>query len=280
MKNIAVLFLLILSTFGVNAETTLKYGISSMLSASSTFIHYEELNNYIAQKMDTESHIIHKENYSEMNQLIKNSQVDFASICTGAMLYLDESEYRLVAVPVINGVKTYNSVVIANSESGIDSLSDMQEKVFVMTDRLSNTGYLYPSYLFNRKFGDINSFFKKVYFTGTHDKSVYLVNKGVVDAGAVDELVFESIKANNPENVSNLEVIHRSPDFGMPPIVASNKMDNIKTEQLKAVLLNMHKDPEGSSILSELMIDRFVPAEESDYDIVHEIKKYVENHKK
>jgi phosphonate transport system substrate-binding protein len=248
-----------------------------MLSASNTFIHYEELNNYIAEKMGVESEIIHRENYSEMNQLLENEQVDFASICTGAMLYLKEGSYSIVAVPEIDGKSTYKSLLIANKNVKADDPAGLKGATFALTDRLSNTGYLFPTYYFTKNFNKPEKFFRKVFFTGTHDKSVYLVNKGVVDAAAVDNLVFFNLKSQNLKNVKNIKIIHSSPEFGIPPIVASKKMSQKDIERLKDILLNMHTSEKGRGILKELMIDKFIIPDMKVYENVIKMKAYVEN---
>jgi len=255
----------------------IKYGISSMLSASNTFIHYEELNNYIAEKLGVESEIIHRESYSDMNQLLENQQVDFASICTGAMLYLKEGSYTIIAVPEIDGKSTYRSLIITNRSLGIQNISELAGKTFALTDRLSNTGYLFPTYYFSKNYSKPESFFSKIFYTGTHDKSIYLVNKGVVDAAAVDNLVFENLKSQNKKNTENIQVIHISPEFGIPPIVASNKMSAEDVSRLKTVLMNMHEDEKGKLILKDLMIDRFTPPSLEAYNNVLIMKNYVEN---
>lgn len=51
MKLIFIVVLFFLAGYlSVYSETLLKYGISSMLSASNTFIYYEDFNSYIAEK--------------------------------------------------------------------------------------------------------------------------------------------------------------------------------------------------------------------------------------
>ncbi len=162
MKLIFIVVLFLAGYLSVYSETLLKYGISSMLSASNTFIYYEDFNSYIAEKMGVKSEIIHKESYSDMNQLLENKQVDFASICTGgAMLYLDKDVYSILVVPEINGKSTYRSLIIANKNFDIKNISDLAGKTFAMTDRLSNTGYLFPTYFFSKNYNNPEKFLAK-----------------------------------------------------------------------------------------------------------------------
>jgi phosphonate transport system substrate-binding protein len=278
MKLPIVCIILIFTVFfNSYAKPAIRYGISSVLSASNTFIHYEELNGYIADKLGFNSEIIHKENYSDMNKLIESQQVDFASICTGAMLYLSEDSYTLIAAPEIDGKNTYQSLIIANKNISASKPEDLKGKTFAMTDRLSNTGFLFPTYFFSKNFSVPEHFFSKVFFTRSHDKSIYLVNKGVVDAAAVDNLVYANLKSQSDNNVNNIEIIHKSPEFGIPPIVASKKMSQNEIIKLRDILLNMHLDDKGKKILEELMIDRFTVPDINVYSNVIKMKNYVEN---
>ncbi len=119
-----------------------------------------------------------------------------------------------------------------------------------------------------------------MFFTGTHDKSIYLVNKGgVVDGAAVDNLVYYNIENQNPVDVENIEIIHVSEEFGIPPIVASKKMSANNITKLRSVLLEMHKDKDGLKILNSLMIDRFIVPDLKVYDNVIQMKDYVESNK-
>lgn len=161
MRILIISAVFILTVLSAQAEPLIRYGISSVLSASNTFIHYEEINSYIAEKMNVKSEIIHKENYSDMNRLIETQQVDFASICTGAMLYLKEESYTLVAVPEIGGKSTYQSFIIKNNDVEAKVLADLKGKTFAMTDRLSNTGFLFPTYIFTKNFYKPDFFFLK-----------------------------------------------------------------------------------------------------------------------
>lgn len=275
--RLLIIILVMFSAGSLFAEPIIKYGISSMLSASDTFINYEEFNNYIAKKMGVKSEIIHKESYSDMNQLLENQKVDFASICTGAMLYLNSDSYSIVAVPEVEGKSTYKSFIISNKNIKAENLASLKGKTFAMTDRLSNTGYLFPTYYFTKLYGKPEKFFSKVFFTGTHDKSIYLVNKGVVDAAAVDNLVYLSVEAQNRSSVENIDIVHVSDEFGIPPIVASEKMTKESVEKLRSILLKMHEDEEGKRILKGLMMDRFVIPNLKAYENVIKMKDYVES---
>lgn len=265
-------------TLSAHAEP-LKFGIASIVSPEASLNLYTDLNNYLANEMGESITPIIKRDYDEMNRMIQENDVDFASVCTGAVPYINKNKVRVLAVPEINGKHSYKSLIITGKKYGIKSIRDLKDKTFAFTDRLSNSGTLYPTYMILSSFNlPPDRVFKKIFYTKSHDKSIYLVNKGVVQAAAVDSLIFEIIKKEHPADVKNIEVIHSSPEIISPPFVASSSLSREKFEALKNALLNMDKNEKGRKILRGLNIDRFVPADIADFDPIIKMKAAVEKY--
>jgi len=264
---ILIIFCSLFFTSSLQAE--LNFAISSMISPDETFYLYKDFGKYIEGKIGKKVNPIFRRNYSEVNKLIETGRVDFASICTGALIYLDNKRYVILGVPVVNGKSAYKSFIIVNKKSNIEKLSDLKGKVFAFTDRLSNSGYIYPRYLILKEVGvKPDVFFKKIFFTNSHDKSIYLVNIGLIDGAAVDSLVFDFIEHHEPEKIKNVKIIHKSEDFLAPPFVASAYLSKDLRNKIQNVLLTMHKDPNGKRILEKLKIDKFV---EPDYNLLKKV---------
>jgi len=81
----------------------------------------------------------------------------------------------------------------------------------------------------------------------------------------VDGLIFDYLAKNNPKLVENLRVIEKSEPFGMPPIVVPKGLNPKLKKQLQTVFLNLHHDPRGQQILSQLNIDRFIRGDTVNY---------------
>ncbi|MGE4268393.1 MAG: phosphate/phosphite/phosphonate ABC transporter substrate-binding protein [Deferribacterales bacterium] len=266
-------FFCLTSAFG----QPLKFGIASIVSPEESLNLYSEMNDYLSEKLGKPIVPVIKRDYDEMNRMIAENEVDIASVCTGALPYLNDKQVRVLAVPENEGKHSYRSFIIANKKYGIKSISDLQGKVFAFTDRLSNSGTLYPSFMVIQKFQKTpEKVFSKIYYTKSHDRSIYLVNKGVIQAAAVDSLIFNFIKANEPEKVSNIAVIHQSSDLISPPIVASANLSKENYDKIRKILLDMDKDKKGKSILKRLKIDRFVPASVEDYHLIKKMKAEVD----
>lgn len=279
MKKI-LLLLLVSSVFFINSnsQAQLKFGIASMISPEETFILYKDLNDYIAEKLDKPIETVLKKDYSDMNKLIVNNNVDFALVCTGSFFFLEDDEYKLMVTPVIDGKSTYRSYIIVNNTSDVDELSDLKGKTFAFADRLSNSGSIYPKYIIIKRF-DISyeDFFQKTFYTHSHDKSIYLVNKGVIDGAAVDSLVYDFLAETNTEDVGKVKIIHKSPYFPAPSIVASDAIDKKLFDEITRILLQMHKDPKGKKILEDLNIDKFVVTDSKRFEEIKKMQKIVDD---
>jgi len=274
LKTIILSILITITPF--TSFAALKIGVSSIVSAETNLKMYEGLSEYLSKKLATPAEIIYRKNYKDMNELIQKKEVDIAFVCTGAFVSMNSTTTEIIVVPQVSQRITYNSIMITNKQSKITSIKDMKYKTLALTDPLSNTGYIYPVYYLIKNGIKNRSYFKKVYYTYSHDKSIYLVNKGVVDVAFVDHMVFDYIKKRSPKDVENIQILHKSPDFPNPPIVFSSNHYN--KEQLDQIFLNMHRDPEGAKILRNLNIERFVKIDNKMYNEVIKIKQEVDKH--
>ena len=206
--------------------------------------------------------IVQKRTYEETNRLLLDGEIDVAFICTGAYVAIRD-RVRLLAVPVVQGSPTYASVLLAR-RGGPASIEALRGVRFAFTDPLSNTGRLYPIYLLGQRFSATpREFFGAIVYSGAHDESIRLVLAGVVDAAAVDCLVWEEFARRQPAQAGELSLIHRSPPFGAPPFVASRDLDPATAETVARSCSGWPRTPEGARILAELGVEGFVP--EADY---------------
>ncbi|MBI5955697.1 MAG: PhnD/SsuA/transferrin family substrate-binding protein, partial [Chloroflexi bacterium] len=58
---------------------------------------------------------------------------------------------------------------------------------------------------------------------------------------------------------------------GMPPVVVHPALNKELKTQLRNLFLTMDQDPRGMVILDDLIIDRFVLANDADYDSIRKM---------
>ncbi len=150
----------------------------------------------------------------------------------------------------------------------------------VFVDPKSNTGRLYPAYLLAKRQETPESFFNSFLYSYSHNKSVEIVAKNRADGAAVDSIVYDFMVATGSPYAAQTKVIHRSPPFGIPPIVVPAGIDPNLKLAMRQIFLDMHTDALGKAILEEMHIERFVEVPDSNYDPIRAMNTYLDAYKR
>jgi phosphonate transport system substrate-binding protein len=265
-------------------DTAVKVAIASVVSPKESYGYYEEMIRYLSKKIGGNIKIVQRRSYEEVNDLLKNSEIDFAFICSGAYVSgKSGSGMKLLVAPQVNGNTTYNSYIIVPKNSSYTRFTDLRGKKFAFSDPLSNTGKFYPEYRLSFINETQESFFgvdengkNNSFFTYSHDNSILAVAEQLADGAAVHSLVYEYMKTTKPEVVAKTRVIEVSPPYGIPPVVVSKDIDPFLEKRLKNIFLDMDKDEEGKKILYKVKIDMFVNLNDDAYDSIREMRKRIQ----
>ncbi|MBL8719525.1 MAG: PhnD/SsuA/transferrin family substrate-binding protein [Myxococcales bacterium] len=213
--------------------------------------------------------VTQRETYAETNDLLARGEVDFALVCSGAYVALPAQTIDLIAAPSTQGTATYHSLVLVRKSDLAATFEDLRGRRFAFVDALSLTGRLYPEALAREAGG---TFFGDSIYTHSHTESIRMLATARVEAVAVDSLVYDLMRRDEPELVSKLRVLVKSPAFGSPPIVVRRGLDPKIVEALRTALLGMHEDEAGRALLAELGFDKFVAADPRGYESVRHIR--------
>ncbi len=255
-----------------SGRAPLRVAIAAVISPKETIRSYDELLNYLSQKLDRPVELIQRQTYAEVNDLVRSGNIDVALVCTRA--YVEgkrDFDMELLVAPQVQGQAVYYSYLIVPLDSEAQSLEDLRGKTFAFSDPLSNTGRLVPVYLLWQMGETPESFFRKYIYTYSHDNSMKAVAEKLVDGAAVDSLVYDYALARGLEYIARTKIIWKSPPYGAPPIVVHPRLNLELKTQLGDVFLTMDQDEEGRRILQDLMIDRFVIIDDIAYDSIREM---------
>ena len=256
----------------VSESTQLKVAVAAIISPKETFVYYRQLLDYIGQKMGREIQFVQRKTYGEINELLAKGQIDLAFICSGPYVVGKEKYgFQLVATPEVQNSHFYHSYLIVKKASQFQSLEDLRGQVFAFTDPDSNSGKLVPTYWLWQMGETAETFFRKTIYTYSHDNAILAVARGLVDGAAVDGLIWEYYDNKNPIFTSKTHIIRKSEPYGIPPMVASNSIPSELMTKIRGLLFSMHQDPQGKSILKELMIDKFIVPKDKWYDSIRKI---------
>ncbi len=253
-------------TAEITPRKTFKVAVAAILSPRGTAESYQPFLEYLGNRLATPVQLVQRRTYQEINDLVARNRVDMAFVCTGAFMDgLQKSQMKLLAIPQINGKRTYNALIIVPKSSQTYTFEELRGHIFAFTDPLSNTGYLYPLSLLTKHGWSRQSFFKRTLLTYSHDHSIAAVAEGIADGASVDSLVYEYAVKRDPSLTRKTRIILRSPDFGMPPVVVSTLAQNKEVQKIRHIMVSMNMNAEGISILEQLGVDRFFPPDYSLY---------------
>jgi len=250
----------------------LRVSAAAVVSPKGTAESYQLFLDYLSKHLGRPVELVQRRTYAETNELVKSGEVDLAFVCTSAYIAgHDEFNMELLAAPQVNGGVVYHSLLIVPAASTAQTIADLRGKTFAFTDPMSNTGRVYPTYLVQKLGSAPEQFFGRTFYTYNHDDAIRAVAEGLADGAAVDSLVYDFAITRDPTLAKKVRIVHRSPSFGIPPVVIGpNARPQLKAT-LRDLMHSMSNDPDGVRALQALGVERFVQIEDSAYDSVRDL---------
>src|SRR5919201_1350097 len=204
-------------------------------------------------------------NYAAVVEAIANDQVDIAYL--GGFTFVQASE-RAGVRPLVqrDRDKNFHSVFVTRPDSGIGGLADLKGHTFAFGDVNSTSGHLMPEYVMRQE-GVTPEVVARAVYTGGHDATALAVANGKVDAGAMDEAVFEKMTKDGKLDPARVKVFYTTPPFFDYVWAARKGLDPRLAERFADAFLKLSADdPSQKQILESLGARKYERANDSDYD--------------
>jgi phosphonate transport system substrate-binding protein len=257
---------------GPDSLPVLRVAIATVISPRESFGYYKELFDYISQRLHLKVEFKQRMTYQEVNELLAQNLVDIAFICSGAYVVGSEN-MELLVVPVHNGLPYYQGYIITQQNATATRFEDFRGKSFTYSDPLCFTGKLFIDGKLDDMGTTSEEFFGNVLFSSSHDISIQMVSRNLVDGASVNGLIYDYLSFFQPETVENIRLIEKSTYFGIPPIVNSLSLPRNLREDIQALFLDMHLHAEGRKIIEQLQVDKFILSGDTLYDGIREARK-------
>ena len=271
---ISFLFLFTAFQPSAKAEHPLILAVHPYLSHSELIKKFTPLVEYLSQKLNQKITLKIGDSYDEHINIIGLNQADIAYMGPASYIKMvnNYGKKPILARLEVNGKPTFHGHIIAGKGSGIDNLQDLKGKHIAYGDRNSTMSFIVPHFmLLQEKIFD-NPHTRYV-FLHTHNNVALGVLSGDYDAGAVKSAVFEKFKNDGIYSVS------KTPEISEHVFIARSNLDTKKINQIKSLMLDFNKTPEGLDALKNIKktITGLVAASDSDYDnlrhIINTVKK-------
>ncbi|MFW6070045.1 MAG: putative selenate ABC transporter substrate-binding protein [bacterium] len=180
----------------------------------------------------------------------------------------------------------FTSVFIANRNSGlspldgVQALSSLEGHTFTFGSESSTSGRLMPQHFLSQAGLTLDDFAGEPGFSGSHDKTIELVEAGTYDAGALNSQVWDSRVAAGEVDQERVQVILRTPPYHdyhwvIRPDVRQRYGDDFPQRVTDAFLQLDAGNPDHQEILDLFGATQFIPTSNENYDQIEAVARQI-----
>lgn len=257
---------------GTPAQQTLRLSMIPTTDPGKVVRESQPLIAYLEKETGAKIELTVPTNYAAVVEAVANDQVDIAYL--GGFTYVQASK-RAGVVPLVQRDRDQNfhSLFITQKDSGINSLADLKGHTFAFGDVNSTSGHLMPEYFMREAKVDPDVIARAIY-TGGHDATALAVANKKVEAGALDEAVYQKMVKDGKLDPSQVRVFYTTPPFYDYVWVARKGLDPKLADSFTAAFLKLDaNNPEHKIILDLLSAAKYVKAEDGSYEKLRQAAK-------
>ncbi len=247
------------------ATTTLRVSMIPTTDPSKAIREMQPLIDYLSKKTGAKVEMTIPTNYAAVVEALVNDQLDIAFL--GGFTYVQASR-RAGVKPLVqrDRDREFHSKFVTQPSSPIQSLADLKGRSFAFGDVNSTSGHLMPEYFMRQAAVDPQVIAKAIY-TGGHDATLLAVANGKIDAGALDEAVFQRLTTTGKVDPAKVRVFWTTPPFLDYVWVARKGLDTKLSSALANAFLALSEaDPQQKQILEALSAKKYLTADDTSYD--------------
>lgn len=180
----------------------------------------------------------------------------------------------------------FHSVFIANLSSDIHPIEDVSEldelkgHTFTFGSESSTSGRLMPQYYLSQAGVSLKDFNGEPGFSGSHDKTIKLVEAGTYQAGVLNEQVWLSRVEAGEVNLNQVQVIWRTPAYYdyhwvIRPDVTARFGDGFIQHVVDAFLNLDASKPDQKEILDLFGAEKFITTNNENYTEIEAIGREI-----
>lgn len=238
----------------------------------------EPLANRLGEELDIEVKSQVMTDYNALVEAMGANQVHIGFIpAFGYVLANEQYGVEVILKSIRYGSGTYKAQYLVRSDSDINSLEDLEGKVWAYGDQTSTSGYLFPANQLMEMF-DIASaaelesdFFGGTSQVGGHDTAAIAVYEGDADVATTFDDVRTELEEEYPDVMEKLKVLDYTDEIPNDTISVTKELDKEFVQKIKDVFLSFNDDEEMIKIMNEVYNwDAIDEAEDAEYQVVKE----------
>jgi phosphonate transport system substrate-binding protein len=174
---------------------------------------YQPLAEYLAKEIGIPVRYTPVVDYAATVEGLAAKKLDM--VWYGGFTFVQARKRTGDAVPLISREEDlqFHSKFITRADSGIQALPDLKGKTFSFGSVSSTSGHLMPRYFLLQNGINPEKDFAKFSFSGAHDATALWVETGKVDAGALNEAVWDKLVQTRKVDTGKVKVFWTTPPF-------------------------------------------------------------------
>lgn len=227
---------------------------------------FKPLGAYLEKQLGVKIRFIPLIDYAATVEALAAKKVDM--VWYGGFTHVQARQRSGNALALIQRLEdtAFHSKFIASTKSGIRSLRDLKGKSFSFGSVSSTSGHLMPRFYLLKAGIDPEQDLAKFSYSGAHDATAKWVESGKVQAGVLNEKVWEKLVAAGKVDTNKVRVIWTTPDYFDYNLTVRGDLDRALQSKIVRAFLNLNYDnPEHKVIMDLQRTRRYVIATEDDY---------------
>ncbi len=240
----------------------------------------EAFAEYLAKKLERDVEYVAVPDYSASVAQLGTGDLDlvFYGGLTGVQARKQNPDVTIIGQRDID--EKFTSIFLASKESGIEPVSEVSGlsvfagKRFTFGSETSTSGRLMPSSFLSEAGVDESDLAGEPGFSGSHDKTIELVQAGTYEGGAVNSQVWKSRLEEGTIDTDKVIAVLETPTFHDYHWILREEAEKDFGEgfakKLKDVLFAMHDDEDGKAVLELYKAGSIIDAKPEDYARIEE----------
>lgn len=274
MHKLLVILLLLL--FPVQAVAELTVGIYPRRSASITKKAFTPFVEGLSAIVGEPVRLAFSPNMKSFRDKYHAGEFDLVhSAQSHYILHRDLGTYRLICANVESGSETMKGALLVRKDSGINAIADLRGKKVMLCDSKYAMGCnVFPTYLLKEAGLEAGRDYTLA-FAQSGPGAVIAAFYKQADAAGAGNTIMHMKSGTSKIDMEAMKIIAETKPIKQLPWSVSKALGEEKGTKIREWMLSLDTTPEGRAILREAGIDRFVPAEDADYDSVAEIMETI-----
>lgn len=175
----------------------------------------------------------------------------------------------------------YHAVLIARKDSKFKDIPSIKDSVVALADPASTSGNLMPRVEFAKEIGggELEGYFSRVVYSGSHDKSAVAVSEGKADVAFVATHRLDNVIDRGLVKAEDFRVLWKSRLVPQDPFTYRGTLCEDLKAKIRDTFLNLHNEPDAKKFLENLSSVKFVPMKSEDYDLIRDLRAAQEKQK-